>query len=203
MIGHKNHPETVGTLGQVPHGDILLVENERDVASLQPRNENNLAYVTQTTLSYDDTAATIAALRRRFPDIVGPKKDDICYASTNRQAAVKAIAPRVDVLLVVGAPHSSNTRRLVEVGLKAGCGSAQLIQDAKEIDWGPMNGIAAVGVTAGASAPEKIVDEVMRALRQRFITKTTTVTAAEEDVEFNLPRRFFDKPNPAAAGRIS
>ena len=198
MIGHRNHPETIGTLGQVPQGDILLVENLRDVAGLQPRNEDNLAYVTQTTLSYDDTADTIAALRRRFPSIVGPKKDDICYASTNRQAAVKAIAPRVDVLLVVGAPHSSNSQRLVEVGLKAGCRSAQLVQEAKEIDWKQLQGIAAVGVTAGASAPERTVEEVIHALCERFNAKTTTVTTAEEHVEFKLPRRYFDEPKSAA-----
>ena len=194
MIGHRNHPETIGTLGQVPQGDVLLVESESDVASLKPRNEGNLAYVTQTTLSYDDTADIIAALQRRFPSIVGPDKDGVCYASTNRQEAVKTIAPRIDVLLVVGAPHSSNSRRLVEVGLKAGCSSAQLIQDATEIDWNPLVGISAVGVTAGASAPEQTVDEVLDALRQRFVTKTTTVTTAEEHIEFNLPRRFFDTP---------
>lgn len=202
MIGHRNHPETIGTLGQVPEGDILLVESDRDVAFLEPRSEDNLAYVTQTTLSYDDTADTIAALRRRFPSIVGPKKDDICYASTNRQAAVKTIAPKVDVLFVVGAPHSSNSQRLVEVGLKAGCGSAQLIQEAKEIDWKPLTGIETVGVTAGASAPEKTVDEVLRALCERFTAKTTTVTTAEEHVEFKLPRRFFDGPATAAAKQI-
>ncbi|MFN3615166.1 MAG: 4-hydroxy-3-methylbut-2-enyl diphosphate reductase, partial [Rubrimonas sp.] len=161
MIGHEGHPETVGTMGQLPPGEVLLVETVEDVALLQPRDPDKLAYVTQTTLSVDDTAEIAAALHARFPAIVAPHREDICYATTNRQAAVKAMAPRIDALLVIGAPNSSNSQRLVEVGRAAGCGYAQLIRRAADIDWRALEGARAVGLTAGASAPEVLVAEVI------------------------------------------
>ena len=154
MIGHEGHPETVGTMGQLPDGEVILVETVDDVAHIAPRNPERLAFITQTTLSVDDTAAVVAALQARFPAIVGPHKEDICYATTNRQAAVKAMADRIDALLVVGAPNSSNSRRLVEVGQAAGAPYAMLVQTAADIDWRSLEGIRTVGVTAGASAPE-------------------------------------------------
>jgi 4-hydroxy-3-methylbut-2-enyl diphosphate reductase len=161
MIGHAGHPETVGTMGQLPEGEVLLVETAEDVAGLVVRDAGKLAYITQTTLSVDDTAGIVAALQARFPAIVGPHKEDICYATTNRQAAVKAVAGKIDALLVIGAPNSSNSRRLVEVGQSAGCAYAQLVQRAVDIDWRALEGIRSVGVTAGASAPEVLVNEVI------------------------------------------
>ena len=154
MIGHAGHPETIGTMGQLPEGAILLVETESDVANLRVTDAQSLAYITQTTLSVDDTKAIVAALKQRFPAIKGPHKEDICYATTNRQASVKAIAGKIDALLVIGAPNSSNSQRLVEVGRAAGCAYAQLVQRATDIDWRALEGIGAVGITAGASAPE-------------------------------------------------
>ena len=154
MIGHKGHPETIGTMGQLPEGEVLLVETVEDVADLDVRDPDSLAYVTQTTLSIDDTADIVTALQNRFPKIVGPHKEDICYATTNRQMAVKAIAGKVDALLVVGAPNSSNSKRLVEVGAKAGCQYAQLVQRADDIDWNALGDMQNIGITAGASAPE-------------------------------------------------
>ena len=188
MIGHAGHPETLGTMGQLPEGEVLLVETVADVARLAPRDPARLAYITQTTLSVDDTAAIVAALVARFPAIVGPAKEDICYATTNRQAAVKLIAPKIDALLVIGAPNSSNSRRLVEVGQAAGCGYAQLVQRAADIDWRALDGIRAVGVTAGASAPEVLVDEVVDAFRARWDVTVVPVEAAVERVEFKVPR---------------
>lgn len=188
MIGHEGHPETIGTMGQLPAGEVLLVETVDDVATLDVRDPDRLAYVTQTTLSVDDTAGIVAALKARFPAIVGPHKEDICYATTNRQEAVKAIAPRADALLVVGAPNSSNSRRLVEVAARAGCGYAQLIQRAGDIDWRALDGIRSVGLTAGASAPEGLVEEVIDAFRARYDVRIETVTTAEENVEFKVPR---------------
>ncbi|MBL4927070.1 4-hydroxy-3-methylbut-2-enyl diphosphate reductase [Fuscibacter oryzae] len=188
MIGHAGHPETIGTMGQLPVGEVLLVETAEDVAGLVVRDEGKLAFITQTTLSVDDTAGIVAALKARFPAIIGPHKEDICYATTNRQAAVKAVAPRIDALLVIGAPNSSNSKRLVEVGRAAGCGYAQLIQRAAEIDWRALQGIGAVGVTAGASAPEVLVDEVLDAFRARFDTQVELVETAQEDIEFKVPR---------------
>jgi 4-hydroxy-3-methylbut-2-enyl diphosphate reductase len=188
MIGHAGHPETIGTMGQLPPGEVLLVETATDVAGLSVRDPGRLAFITQTTLSVDDTAEVIAALRARFPTIVGPHKEDICYATTNRQAAVKAIAGRIDALIVIGAPNSSNSRRLVEVGRGAGCGHAQLVQRAAEIDWRSLAGIGAVGITAGASAPEVLVDEVVDAFRARFDTRVEPVETAVERVEFKVPR---------------
>ncbi len=188
MIGHEGHPETIGTMGQLPPGEVLLVETVEDVPKLVVRDPARLAYITQTTLSVDDTAGVVAALRARFPAIVGPHKEDICYATTNRQAAVKEIAPKIDALIVIGAPNSSNSRRLVEVGRAAGCGYAQLVQRASEIDWRALDGIRTVGVTAGASAPEVLVNEVIEAFRARFETTVELVETARETVEFKVPR---------------
>jgi 4-hydroxy-3-methylbut-2-en-1-yl diphosphate reductase len=188
MIGHAGHPETVGTMGQLPPGEVLLVETVADVATLQVRDPGKLAFITQTTLSVDDTAEIAAALQARFPAILAPAHDDICYATTNRQAAVKAIAGKVDALLVIGAPNSSNSRRLVEVGAAAGCPYSQLVQRAADIDWRALQGIRAVGITAGASAPEVLVNEVVDAFRARFDTQVVPVETAVENVEFKVPR---------------
>ena len=188
MIGHAGHPETVGTMGQLPEGEVLLVETAQDVAGLLVRDAGRLAYITQTTLSVDDTAGIVAALQARFPAILGPHKEDICYATTNRQAAVKAIAGRIDALLVIGAPNSSNSRRLVEVGQAAGCAYAQLVQRATDIDWRALHGIRSVGVTAGASAPEELVTEVIDAFKARYTVTVELVETAQEHVEFKVPR---------------
>ncbi|WP_026757209.1 4-hydroxy-3-methylbut-2-enyl diphosphate reductase [Sediminimonas qiaohouensis] len=188
MIGHSGHPETVGTMGQLPPGEVLLVETVEDVAKVEVRDPSKLAFVTQTTLSIDDTAGIVAALRARFPQIIGPHKEDICYATTNRQEAVKAMAPKIDAMLVVGAPNSSNSRRLVEVASRAGCSYAQLVQRATEIDWRALDGITSIGITAGASAPEELVDEVIAALRTRYDVTVTEVETATENVEFKVPR---------------
>ena len=188
MIGHAGHPEVLGTMGQLPPGEVLLVETVEDVATLVPRDPARLAFITQTTLSVDDTAAVVAALQARFPAIIGPAKEDICYATTNRQAAVKAIAPRIDALLVIGAPNSSNSRRLVEVGSAAGCRYSQLVQRAEDIDWRALEGAQAVGVTAGASAPEVLIDEVIEAFRARYDLSVDQVETAREDIEFKVPR---------------
>ncbi|TYB80021.1 4-hydroxy-3-methylbut-2-enyl diphosphate reductase [Maritimibacter fusiformis] len=188
MIGHAGHPETIGTMGQLPEGEVLLVETAEDVATLAPRDPERLAYITQTTLSVDDTAGIVAALVARFPGITGPHKEDICYATTNRQAAVKAIAPKVEALLVIGAPNSSNSRRLVEVARSAGCRYAQLVGRAAEIDWRALEGVKAIGLTAGASAPEVLVDEVVAAFHERFAVTVETVETTRENVEFKVPR---------------
>ena len=188
MIGHEGHPETVGTMGQLPEGDVLLVETSEDVAKLNIRDPEKLAFVTQTTLSIDDTADIVAALKLRFPSIVGPHKEDICYATTNRQIAVKEIAPLVDALLVVGAPNSSNSKRLVEVASKAGCTYAQLVQRDSEIDWRALEGIQSVGLTAGASAPEVLVNEIIEAFRARYKVTIEHVETAQENVNFKVPR---------------
>ena len=188
MIGHKGHPETIGTMGQLPEGEVLLVETVEDVADLDVRDPDSLAYVTQTTLSIDDTADIVAALQNRFPKIVGPHKEDICYATTNRQMAVKAIAGKVDALLVVGAPNSSNSKRLVEVGAKAGCTYAQLVQRADDIDWKALGDMQNIGITAGASAPEVLVDEVIDAFRAKGEVEVEIVETAQENVNFKVPR---------------
>jgi 4-hydroxy-3-methylbut-2-enyl diphosphate reductase len=188
MIGHAGHPETIGTMGQLPEGGVLLVENTEDVETLIVRNPNKLAYVTQTTLSIDDTAEVVEALKVRFPAIVGPHKEDICYATSNRQAAVKEIAPDVDALLVIGAPNSSNSQRLVEVAKKAGCNNSQMVQRAAEINWSSLIDIKSIGITAGASAPEILVKEVVDALKERFEVKTHFVETATENVNFKVPR---------------
>ena len=188
MIGHEGHPETIGTMGQLPEGGVLLVESTRDVENLIVRDPSKLAYVTQTTLSIDDTAEVVEALKTRFPTIVGPHKEDICYATSNRQAAVKEIAPEVDALLVIGAPNSSNSQRLVEVAKKAGCENSQMVQRAAEINWNSIMNIKSVGITAGASAPEILVNEVVDALKERFEIKTHLVETATESVNFKVPR---------------
>ena len=188
MIGHEGHPETIGTMGQLPNGEVLLVETPDDVATLKVRDPAALAFVTQTTLSVDDTADVIAALQARFPEIKGPHKEDICYATTNRQEAVKAMAEKAQAMLVVGAPNSSNSKRLVEVGKRAGCDYAQLVQRATEIDWRALQGISTLGITAGASAPEVLVNEVIEAFQARFDVTVEQVETATENVEFKVPR---------------
>ncbi len=188
MIGHADHPETRGTIGQLPDGEILLVETVNDVATLEVRDSDKLAYITQTTLSIDDTAEIVAALTARFPGIAGPRKQDICYATTNRQHAVKAIAPRADAMLVIGAPNSSNSRRLVEVSVAAGCGYSQLVRSVDEVDWRALEGARTIGVTAGASAPETLVSEVVEAFRERFDVTMEQVETSVENVEFKLPQ---------------
>jgi len=188
MIGHRGHPETVGTMGQLPDGEVLLVETVDDVADLEPRDVNRLAYITQTTLSVDDTAEIVEALQKRFPNMKGPHKKDICYATTNRQEAVKAIAHKIDALLVIGAPNSSNSQRLVEVGRNSGCAYSQLVQRATDIDWRALGDVERVGITAGASAPEKLVNEVVDAFKEKFDVTVETVETATENVEFKVPR---------------
>tara|TARA_R110000751_G_scaffold24595_15_gene67678 strand:+ start:1812 stop:2828 length:1017 start_codon:yes stop_codon:yes gene_type:complete len=198
MIGHAGHPETVGTMGQLPEGEVLLVETVADVATLAPRDPERLAYVTQTTLSLDDTAEIAAALKAKFPAIQGPHKEDICYATTNRQEAVKAMAPQIEALLVIGAPNSSNSKRLVEVGKKSGCAYSQLVQRAADIDWRAIAGITSVGVTAGASAPEVLVEEVIDAFRARHTVTVELVETAVERVEFKPPRILRQPTGDAA-----
>lgn len=188
MIGHKGHPETIGTMGQLPEGEVLLVETVDDVANLDVRNPDRLAFVTQTTLSIDDTADIVAALQNRFPKIVGPHKEDICYATTNRQMAVKSLAGKVEALLVVGAPNSSNSKRLVEVGAKEGCKYSQLVQRAADIDWDALESMRNIGITAGASAPEVLVNEVIDAFRERGEVEVEIVETAQENVNFKIPR---------------
>jgi 4-hydroxy-3-methylbut-2-enyl diphosphate reductase len=188
LIGHAGHPEVAGTLGQLPAGAITLVESVDDVASFVPRDAGNLAYVTQTTLSVDDTAEIVAALQARFPQIHGPHREDICYATTNRQEVVKKVAPLVEAMLVVGSPNSSNTQRLKEVAERAGCPRAALVQRAGEIDWSVFGAIECLGVTAGASAPEVLVEEVIGAFAERYAVTVETVTTADEDMFFPLPR---------------
>jgi 4-hydroxy-3-methylbut-2-enyl diphosphate reductase len=188
MIGHAGHPETIGTMGQLPEGEVVLVETVADVATLTVRDPLKLAFVTQTTLSIDDTADVVAALKTRFPAIIGPHKEDICYATTNRQEAVKAMAVKADAIIVVGAPNSSNSKRLVEVGAIMGCNYAQLVQRATDIDWRALEGITSLGLTAGASAPELLVNEVIDAVRARYDVTVEQVETAMENVEFKVPR---------------
>lgn len=188
LIGHANHPEVIGTMGQVPDGTMLLVENAAQAETVQPADPDRLAYVTQTTLSVDDTAGIIGVLQRRFPAIAGPAKEDICYATTNRQLAVKAMAPGCDAVLVIGAPNSSNSQRLVEVAHRAGCDRAVLVQRAADIDWDALEGIRRLGITAGASAPEVLVEEVIEAARARYAVTLELVTVTEERMAFKLPK---------------
>jgi 4-hydroxy-3-methylbut-2-enyl diphosphate reductase len=188
MIGHDGHPETIGTMGQLPEGEVLLVETVEDVAHVEVRDPDKLAFVTQTTLSVDDTKDIVEALNTRFPNIVGPHKEDICYATTNRQEAVKAMAPKCDAMLVVGAPNSSNSKRLVEVGARAGCNYSQLVQRATDIDWRALDGIKSIGITAGASAPEVLINEVINAFSDRYDVTQELVETAKENVEFKVPR---------------
>ena len=188
LIGHAGHPEVVGTIGQLPQGAIALVQSVEEAAGFAPRDPGNLAYVTQTTLSVDDTAEIVTALKARFPQIHGPHKEDICYATTNRQEVVKKVAPMVAAMVVVGSPNSSNTRRLKEVAERAGCTRAALVQRATDIDWSLFGAIESLGVTAGASAPEVLVEEVIDAFAERYAVSVETVTTADEDMFFPLPR---------------
>jgi len=188
LIGHAGHPEVIGTIGQLPAGAITLVQSVAEVDSFKPRDPANLAYVTQTTLSVDDTAEIVAMLKTRFPHIHGPHKEDICYATTNRQEVVKKVAPMVEAMVVVGSPNSSNTQRLKEVAERAGCPRAALVERASEIDWSVFGSIASLGVTAGASAPEVLVEEVIGAFAERYAVTVETVTTADEDMFFPLPR---------------
>ena len=200
MIGHQGHPEVIGTMGQLPVGAVTLIETVADVAALAPKDPGKLAFITQTTLSVDDTAAIVAALQARFPDIATPHKEDICYATTNRQESVKAIAAKVERLIVVGAPNSSNSLRLVEVAERAGCPKAILVQRGAEIRLADYEGVRTVGITAGASAPEVLVDEVVDAFRAGFDVTIEHVITREERVAFNVPRALRDDPpRPSAA----
>jgi 4-hydroxy-3-methylbut-2-enyl diphosphate reductase len=184
-------------MGQLPDGEVLLVESEADVEAVAVRDPDRLAYITQTTLSVDDTAGVVAALQRRFPNIAGPHKEDICYATTNRQEAVKTIAPLCDALLVVGAPNSSNSKRLVEVAARAGCSYAQLVQRAKDIDWRALDGIKTIGITAGASAPDVLIQEVIDAFSEHYAVTIETVETAKENVSFKVPRILREVGAPA------
>lgn len=188
LIGHKGHPEVIGTMGQLPPGRISLIETVEDAEAFTPRDPDNLALVTQTTLSVDDTSAIVLVLKSRFPQIAVPHKEDICYATTNRQEAVKAVAPKVDAMIVVGAPNSSNSMRLVEVGERAGCKVSVLVQRAEDIDWTLFEGISSLGITAGASAPEALVEEVIEAFAERFNVNVEIAVTAEENIAFNIPR---------------
>jgi len=194
LIGHEGHPEVVGTTGQLPHGAVHLIETADDARVFIPRDLDKLAVLTQTTLSVDDTNEIMSVLKERFPSMVTPRKDDICYATTNRQEAVKRMVPACDRMIVVGSPDSSNSLRLVEVAQRAGCPCAVLIQRAGEIDWDLFRGITRLGVTAGASAPEVLVDEIIDAFKARFEAKVETVTTTEESIAFKLPRELREMP---------
>ena len=190
LIGHAGHPEVVGTMGQLPEGGVLLVEDVEQVETLDVADPLNLAYATQTTLSVDDTTQIVAALRRRFPAIQGPKQEDICYATTNRQTAVKAIAGRCEALVVIGAPNSSNSMRLVEVAAKYGCAKSRLVQRAADMDWPWLEGVQRLGITAGASAPEVLVEELIAACRERYDVVIEEVRTTDETIVFKLPRQL-------------
>ena len=190
LIGHAGHVEVIGTMGQLPDGAITLIETVADAEAFTPRDPTQLAYVTQTTLSVDDTSAIVEVLRRRFPAIALPHKEDICYATTNRQEAVKRVAPQVDAMIVVGAPESSNSVRLVEVAQRSGCNNASLVERADRIDWSRFEGIRTLGITAGASAPDALVDEVIEAFAQRFDITVTASGEQRESIVFNLPREL-------------
>ena len=190
LIGHKGHPEVVGTMGQLPPGSISLIETVADAMAFEAKDPQTLAFVTQTTLSVDDTREIVMALKSRFPAINGPHKEDICYATTNRQEAIKAVAPEVDAMIVVGSPNSSNSLRLVEVAERAGCKVSMLVDRASEIDWSRLEGIKSLGVSAGASAPEKLVDEVIEAFAQRYDIKVEARVTAKENIAFNIPREL-------------
>jgi len=197
LIGHRGHPEVIGTMGQLPDGALRLIETLDDAKTFVPRDAGRLAYVTQTTLSLDDTAEIVAALKHRFPAIIGPHKEDICYATTNRQEAVKRVVPLVDAMIVVGSPNSSNSQRLKEVAERAGCPRVALLDRAADIDWRVFGGIESLGLTAGASAPEVLVEQIIDAFAERYALTVETVAAAEEDVFFPLPRLLREN---AAAG---
>jgi 4-hydroxy-3-methylbut-2-en-1-yl diphosphate reductase len=197
LIGHTGHPEVIGTMGQLPPGAVTLIETVADAEALKVKDQDKLAYITQTTLSVDDTFEVIEVLRRRFPNIRGPVKEDICYATTNRQEAVKSIANDIELLIVVGAPNSSNSKRLVEVGEKNGCPRAFLVQRASDLDWSTLKGLKTIGLTAGASAPEVLVNEIIDAFRAHYDVTVEKVTLRDENVTFKLPRELRDAA-PAA-----
>ncbi|MEP0232757.1 4-hydroxy-3-methylbut-2-enyl diphosphate reductase [Roseibium sp.] len=197
LIGHAGHPEVIGTMGQLPADTVTLIETEADALGFRPKTDRQLAFITQTTLSVDDTAGIVEVLRQRFPDIVAPHKEDICYATTNRQEAVKAVAPEVDAMIVVGAPNSSNSQRLREVAERAGCTTSHLIQRASDIDWNAFSGISSLGLTAGASAPETLVEEIITAFADRYSVSVETVRTAEETIAFNLPRELREASTQA------
>ncbi len=187
MIGHAGHPEVVGTMGQLPPGSVTLVQGVADAATVQPANPDRLAFITQTTLSVDDTAEIVAMLRTRFPEIEGPKREDICYATTNRQAAVKALAAECDLVIVIGAANSSNSQRLREVAERAGARRAVLLPRADALDWATLDGVRRLGVTAGASAPESLVQELLGRLGTRYVLRIEERQVIHEDVVFKLP----------------
>lgn len=188
LIGHAGHPEVVGTMGQLPPGAITLVETEQDAETVQRPGEATLAYATQTTLSVDDTAGILSILKRRFPELPDPHKEDICYATTNRQEAVKRLGAGCDLVLVVGSKNSSNSARLVEVAMRAGARDARLVDDASQVDWSWFDGVETLGVTAGASAPEPLIEALIDAVRDRFDATVTEDDGARETVTFKLPR---------------
>ena len=188
LIGHAGHPEVEGTMGQLPEGAVTLIETPEDAERFEPREASNLAYVTQTTLSLDDTAEIIGILKRRFPGLPDPHKEDICYATTNRQEAVKRVAAQCDLVLVIGSPNSSNSVRLVEVALKAGARDARLVDDASQVDWSWFDGVSTVGITAGASAPEPLIQALIAAIGERFDMTLTDDPGEQETVTFKLPR---------------
>jgi 4-hydroxy-3-methylbut-2-enyl diphosphate reductase len=192
LIGHAGHPEVVGTMGQLPEGAVVLIETVEDAETFQPRDPTRLAYVTQTTLSVDDTIGIIETLKRRFPAMAAPHKESICYATTNRQEAVKRIAEGCDLVLVVGSQNSSNSQRLVEVALKAGAKAAQLVDDASQVDWAWFEGARVVGVTAGASAPEGLIEELIASIGARFDLSVEEDAGARETVTFKLPRALTE-----------
>ena len=207
LVGHAGHPEVVGTLGQLPEGAVLLVENIADVHRMADAASPEflakpLAFVTQTTLSVDDTQGIVETLKQRFPAIVGPHKEDICYATTNRQEAVKRIAPSVDALLVVGSANSSNSQRLKEVSERAGCRNSQLVLRAAHIDWAPLGDIRTIGITAGASAPEVLVEEIIDAFAERYEIDVETVATVTETMFFPLPRELRENMRPEATALV-
>ena len=187
MIGHRGHPETIGTMGQLPEGEVLLVENTADVEKMDPSQYPKLAYVTQTTLSVDDTKEIAQALNKKFPSIENPKKEDICYATTNRQEEVKRLVKHVDLMLVVGSENSSNSQRLVDVAKRSGCKASYLIEDHKKIDWVKIKKANSIGITSGASAPDHLVKEVISSIQEKFDTSLVYDTTRKETIEFKVP----------------
>ena len=188
LIGHAGHPEVIGTMGQLPDRSMSLIETVEDAETFTPKDPDNLAFVTQTTLSVDDTAEIVATLQKRFPSISAPHKEDICYATTNRQDAVKTMANRADLVLVIGAETSSNSKRLVEVAVRSGANASKLVASAEDVDWNWFEGVETLGITAGASAPEDLVQSLIDACSARFQTKVEEIRVTDEDVVFKLPR---------------
>lgn len=201
LIGHAGHPEVIGTMGQLPEGSVFLVETVKDVEKLIVPNPQSLAYCSQTTLSVDDTIGIVAALKEKFPSITGPNREDICYATTNRQEAVKQIAPQVDALFVIGSPNSSNSNRLVEVAKSYGCPQAFLVQDENNIPWNEIGNTGKLGLTAGASAPDVLIQNVIKALETRFDITVTETVLTRENVTFNIPRILRDAEESRHAAR--